>query len=36
MDVNRRIPFNLVIITIAVNVSHAMGLAAKNLWGIAL
>jgi VIT1/CCC1 family predicted Fe2+/Mn2+ transporter len=34
MDIKRRIALNLVIITIAVCVTYAIGLAAKNLWGI--
>ena len=34
MDVKRRIVLNLVIITVAVSVSYAIGLAAKQIWGI--
>ncbi len=36
MDVKRRIALNLVIITVAVSVSFAIGLAAKEIWGIAV
>jgi len=36
MDVKRRIVLNLVIITVAVSVSYAIGLAAKQIWGIAV
>ena len=36
MDVQRRIVLNLVIITVAVSVSYAIGLAAKQIWGIAV
>ena len=36
MDIKRRIVLNLVIITVAVTVSYAIGLAAKHLWGIAV
>ena len=35
MEMKRRILLNLVIITIAVSVSYAIGLAAKQIWGIA-
>jgi vacuolar iron transporter family protein len=34
MDVKRRILLNLIIITVAVSVSYAIGLAAKQVWGI--
>ena len=34
MDIKRRIVLNLVIITVAVSVTYAIGLAAKNIWGI--
>jgi len=34
MDITRRIVLNLVIITLAVSVSYAIGLAAKHFWGI--
>ena len=36
MDIKRRIVLNLVIITVAVSVSYAIGLVAKHLWGIAV
>jgi VIT1/CCC1 family predicted Fe2+/Mn2+ transporter len=36
MDIKRRIVLNLVIITVAVSVSYAIGLAAKNFWGISI
>ena len=36
MEMKRRILLNLVIITIAVSVSYAIGLAAKQIWGIAV
>jgi len=36
MDVKRRIILNLVIITVAVSVSYAIGLAAKQIWGISV
>ncbi len=36
MDITRRIVLNLVIITLAVSVSYAIGLAAKHIWGIAV
>jgi len=36
MDVKRRIMLNLVIITVAVSVSYAIGLAAKQIWGISV
>jgi VIT1/CCC1 family predicted Fe2+/Mn2+ transporter len=36
MDIKRRIVLNLVIITVAVSVTYAIGLAAKNLWGIGI
>jgi VIT1/CCC1 family predicted Fe2+/Mn2+ transporter len=36
MDIERRIVLNLVIITLAVSVSYAIGLAAKNFWGISV
>lgn len=36
MDIKRRITMNLIIIAIAVSVSYAIGIAAKNLWGIAV
>src|SRR5882672_12243742 len=36
MDIKRRIVLNLVIITVAVSVSYAIGLAAKNFWGISV
>ena len=36
MDVKRRISLNLIIITVAVSVTYAIGLAAKHLWGIAV
>jgi VIT1/CCC1 family predicted Fe2+/Mn2+ transporter len=34
IDVKRRILLNLAILTVAVSVSYAIGLAAKQLWGI--
>lgn len=34
MDVKRRILLNLAIMTVAVSVSYAIGLAAKQLWGV--
>jgi VIT1/CCC1 family predicted Fe2+/Mn2+ transporter len=34
MDIKRRIFLNLVIITVAVSVTYAIGLGAKNFWGI--
>jgi VIT1/CCC1 family predicted Fe2+/Mn2+ transporter len=34
MDVKRRIALNLIIITVAVTVSYAIGLLAKYFWGI--
>jgi len=36
MDIKRRIVLNLVIITVAVCVTYAIGLAAKNFWGISI
>jgi VIT1/CCC1 family predicted Fe2+/Mn2+ transporter len=36
MEMKRRILLNLVIITVAVSVTYAIGLAAKHMWGIAL
>jgi vacuolar iron transporter family protein len=36
MDVKRRIALNLLIITVAVSVSYGIGLAAKEIWGIAV
>ena len=36
MDIKRRIVLNLVIITVAVSVTYAIGLAAKQIWGIAV
>lgn len=36
MEMKRRILLNLVIITVAVSVSYAIGLAAKQIWGIAV
>ena len=36
MEMKRRILMNLVIITVAVSVSYAIGLAAKHIWGIAV
>lgn len=36
MDVRRRIALNLVILAIAVSVSYAIGLLAKQLWGISV
>lgn len=36
MDVKRRILLNLAILTVAVSVSYAIGLAAKQFWGIAV
>jgi VIT1/CCC1 family predicted Fe2+/Mn2+ transporter len=36
MDIKRRIAMNLIIIAVAVSVSYSIGLAAKNLWGIAV
>ncbi|MEK6618092.1 MAG: VIT1/CCC1 transporter family protein [Nitrospirota bacterium] len=36
MDIKRRILLNLVIITVAVSVTYAIGMAAKNLWGISV
>jgi VIT1/CCC1 family predicted Fe2+/Mn2+ transporter len=34
MEIKRRILLNLLIITVAVSVTYAIGLAAKHLWGI--
>jgi VIT1/CCC1 family predicted Fe2+/Mn2+ transporter len=34
MEMKRRILLNLVIITVAVSVTYAIGLAAKQIWGI--
>ena len=36
MDVTKRIALNLVIITIAVGVTYAIGIAAKTLWGVSV
>ncbi|MGQ0666655.1 MAG: VIT1/CCC1 transporter family protein [Nitrospiraceae bacterium] len=36
MDIKRRIVLNLIIITVAVSVSYAIGLLAKQLWGISV
>jgi len=36
MQIKRRILLNLVIITVAVSVTYAIGMAAKNLWGISV
>jgi VIT1/CCC1 family predicted Fe2+/Mn2+ transporter len=36
MEVKRRILLNLLIITVAVSVTYAIGLAAKQIWGIAV
>lgn len=36
MEIKRRILTNLVIITLAVGVTYAIGVLAKNLWGIAV
>jgi VIT1/CCC1 family predicted Fe2+/Mn2+ transporter len=36
MEMKRRILLNLAIITVAVSVSYAIGLAAKQIWGIAV
>lgn len=36
MDIKRRIALNLIIITLAVSVSYGIGLAAKQLWGVAV
>jgi len=36
MDVTKRIALNLVIITIAVSVTYAIGMLAKQLWGISV
>lgn len=36
MDIKRRIALNLIIITVAVSVSYAIGLLAKQIWGIAV
>ncbi|MDH4185365.1 MAG: VIT1/CCC1 transporter family protein [Nitrospira sp.] len=36
MEMKRRILMNLAIITVAVTVSYAIGLAAKQIWGIAV
>jgi len=36
MDVKRRIVLNLLIITVAVSVTYAIGLLAKQLWGISV
>ncbi|HSA63033.1 MAG TPA: VIT1/CCC1 transporter family protein [Nitrospiraceae bacterium] len=36
MDIKRRIALNLIIITVAVSVSYGIGIAAKNIWGIAV
>lgn len=36
MDIKRRILLNLVIITIAVGITYAIGTLAKNLWGISV
>jgi len=36
MEIRRRILLNLMIITVAVSVTYAIGLAAKQIWGIAV
>lgn len=36
MNIKRRILLNLIIITVAVSVTYAIGIAAKNLWGISV
>lgn len=36
MDIKRRIALNLIIITIAVSVSYAIGVLAKQLWGLSV
>jgi VIT1/CCC1 family predicted Fe2+/Mn2+ transporter len=36
MDVGKRIALNLVIITIAVGVTYAIGIAARTLWGLSV
>jgi vacuolar iron transporter family protein len=36
MDVKRRITLNLLILTVAVSVTYAIGLLAKQLWGISV
>lgn len=36
MDVTKRIALNLVIITIAVSVTYAIGIAARTLWGVSV
>jgi vacuolar iron transporter family protein len=36
MNIKRRIALNLIIITVAVSVTYAIGLLAKNLWGVAV
>ena len=36
MDITRRILLNLAIITVAVSVTYAIGMAAKNLWGVSV
>jgi VIT1/CCC1 family predicted Fe2+/Mn2+ transporter len=36
MDIRRRILMNLVIITAAVGITYAIGLAAKSLWGVSV
>jgi hypothetical protein len=36
MDVTKRIALNLVIITIAVGVTYAIGILAKSVWGVSV
>jgi VIT1/CCC1 family predicted Fe2+/Mn2+ transporter len=36
MDIKRRILLNLIIITAAVGITYAIGVVARNLWGIAI
>jgi hypothetical protein len=36
MEIKRRILLNLLIITVAVSVTYAIGLAARQIWGIAV
>lgn len=36
MDIKRRILLNLIIITVAVGVTYAIGIVAKNLWGVSV
>ncbi len=36
MDIKRRVLLNLIIITVAVSISYAIGLLAKQIWGISV